>query len=133
MLRCAIRYFLLATFLITVAHSIIPHHHYDAVVYHQVTPHTSGDHNCTDLDSHCVSCCETQDNAGHPQHCQFKTEEFTNKYHNLVVSVYAITITNVEIPNLDEEKPYNQPEQFPAKPHDGSCRSASLRAPPIFA
>ena len=119
MLRCvAIRYLLPATFLITVAHSIIPHHH--------------GEYSCNESESHCISCCETQDDAGHPQHCQFKTEVFTDRHHVPAIFVYAIVLANIEIPDISEQNIQVQPQPFRAKPLDGICRSASLRAPPIF-
>jgi len=129
----AIRYLLLSTFLITVAHSIIPHHHYEIIAYNQITEHTHGKSCCNKLESHGVSCCETQDDAGHPQHCQFKTEVFIDRHYVPVISVYAVVLANIEIPDISEQNIQVQPQPFRAKPLDGMCRNASLRAPPIFA
>jgi len=133
MLRCvAIRYLLLATFLITVAHSIIPHHHYEIIAYNQIAEHSHHESCCNELESHNLSCCETQDDGGHPQHCQFRTEVFTDRHHVPEIYVYAIVLANIEIPDVSESNIQVRPQPFRAKPLDGICRSASLRAPPIF-
>ncbi|SDD01093.1 hypothetical protein [Williamwhitmania taraxaci] len=128
----AIRYLLLSTFLITVAHSIISHHHYDTVVYHQIPEHSHNEYSCNESESHCISCCETQDDAGHPQHCQFKTEVFTDRHYAPAILVYAIVLVNIEIPDISEQNIQVQSQPFRAKPLDGIGRSASPRAPPIF-